>query len=91
MPQYRRFTLFLCGALAHPMVGGDGPKPATPSAKTAAKGKGTRPAALAPRPLPTRVASVEGITEYRLTNGLRVLLFPDASKPTCLLYTSRCV
>lgn len=27
-------------------------------------------------------ASVEGITEYRLPNGLKVLLFPDASKPT---------
>lgn len=27
------------------------------------------------------VASVEGITEYRLDNGLRVLLFPDRSKP----------
>ncbi len=26
--------------------------------------------------------SVEGITEYRLRNGLRVLLAPDASKPT---------
>jgi zinc protease len=26
-----------------------------------------------------RVTSVEGITEYRLTNGLRVLLFPDPS------------
>lgn len=25
--------------------------------------------------------SVEGITEYRLPNGLKVLLFPDASKP----------
>ena len=25
---------------------------------------------------------VEGICEYRLSNGLRVLLFPDASKPT---------
>ena len=30
----------------------------------------------------TRVASVEGITEYRLDNGLRALLFPDPSKPT---------
>ena len=30
----------------------------------------------------TRVASVEGITEYVLPNGLRVLLFPDQSKPT---------
>ncbi len=28
------------------------------------------------------VTSVEGITEYRLSNGLRVLLFPDPSKPT---------
>lgn len=30
----------------------------------------------------TRVTSVEGITEYRLANGLRVLIFPDPSKPT---------
>ena len=29
-----------------------------------------------------RVTSVEGITEYQLANGLRVLLFPDPSKPT---------
>jgi zinc protease len=28
-----------------------------------------------------KVTSVEGITEYRLNNGLRVLLFPDPSKP----------
>jgi zinc protease len=28
------------------------------------------------------VTSVEGITEYRLVNGLRVLLLPDDSKPT---------
>jgi zinc protease len=35
--------------------------------------------------LPRGVAAgpcVEGICEYRLANGLRVLLFPDASKPT---------
>ena len=30
-------------------------------------------------------ASVEGITEYRLDNGLRVLLDPDPSKPTVTL------
>jgi zinc protease len=30
----------------------------------------------------TRVDSVEGITEYRLQNGLRVLLFPDQTKQT---------
>jgi zinc protease len=38
-----------------------------------------------PAPLPagiTKGASVEGITEYNLKNGLKVLLFPDPSKPT---------
>jgi len=30
----------------------------------------------------TQGASVEGITEYSLANGLRVVLFPDATKPT---------
>ena len=30
----------------------------------------------------TQIQSVEGITEYSLPNGLRVLLFPDQSKPT---------
>src|SRR5919205_4338703 len=29
-----------------------------------------------------RVTSVEGITEYRLKNGLRVLMFPDQTKQT---------
>lgn len=28
------------------------------------------------------VTTVEGVSEYRLANGLRVLLYPDASKPT---------
>jgi len=46
------------------------------------------PAAAAPAPdakapaKPERVTSVEGITEYRLANGLRVLLFPDPTKQT---------
>ncbi|MEW6021669.1 MAG: pitrilysin family protein [Pseudomonadota bacterium] len=37
------------------------------------------------KPLPKGITlgpSVEGITEYRLPNGLKVLLFPDASRPT---------
>jgi len=37
------------------------------------------------QPLPpgvSKVTSVEGIDEYRLANGLQVLLVPDASKPT---------
>ena len=33
-------------------------------------------------PAQTKVTSVEGITEYRLNNGLTILLFPDNSKPT---------
>jgi zinc protease len=40
---------------------------------------------LAAQTLPTgvkKITSVEGITEYRLDNGLQVLLFPDPSKQT---------
>ncbi|MSP59412.1 MAG: insulinase family protein [Myxococcales bacterium] len=44
--------------------------------------KAAPPAAKATAPAPTKVVTVEGITEYRLDNGLRVLLFPDATKPT---------
>jgi zinc protease len=39
----------------------------------------------APQPAPARaelVTTVEGISEYRLPNGLRVVLFPDASRPS---------
>src|ERR1700722_9103136 len=31
---------------------------------------------------PVKVASIEGVTEYRLANGARVLLFPEISRPT---------
>lgn len=30
----------------------------------------------------TKLTTVEGITEYQLENGMQVLIFPDASKPT---------
>jgi zinc protease len=33
-------------------------------------------------PQPTKVTSVEGITEYRLANGCKVLLYPDQSRNT---------
>ena len=36
----------------------------------------------------TRGPSVEGITEYDLANGLRVLFAPDASKPTTTVNTT---
>ncbi len=82
MPFSRRFMLPLFGALAFTLVAGDAPKPAAPAAKVAAKGKGAKPTVQAALPAPVKVTTVEGITEYRLANGLRVLLFPDASKPT---------
>jgi zinc protease len=31
---------------------------------------------------PQKVATIEGVTEYRLANGARVLLFPEPSRPT---------
>ena len=47
-----------------------------------------RPSSVAPPPAAApviraeRVAAVEGITEYRLPNGLRILLAPDDAQPT---------
>ncbi|GAC1648207.1 MAG: pitrilysin family protein [Gemmatimonadaceae bacterium] len=58
---------------------------AAPSAFAQAKASGKLRSAAptsAPDATLTLVTSVEGITEYRMANGLRVLLFPDASKPT---------
>ncbi len=52
--------------------------PALGLAKTDSPTKGAAPVPAGV----TKVTSVEGITEYRLANGLKVLLFPDASKPT---------
>ncbi|HEX7553293.1 MAG TPA: pitrilysin family protein [Geothrix sp.] len=79
MPFSRRFVLPLCGALAFALVAGDAPKPAAAPAKGSNKAKATKPT---PLTAPVKVTAVEGITEYRLANGLRVLLYPDASKPT---------
>lgn len=50
--------------------------PALPHSEAGARGGGRLPAGV------TKVTTVEGITEYRLANGLQVLLFPDNSKPT---------
>src|SRR5688572_20682430 len=55
---------------------------ATQLAAQAAPARTQRPAAAAQSVKATQVTSVEGITEYSLPNGLRVLLFPDQSKPT---------
>ncbi|MBO0699305.1 MAG: insulinase family protein [Zavarzinella sp.] len=40
----------------------------------------TAPLTAADEP-PTKVGTIEGVTEYKLPNGLRVILLPDASKP----------
>jgi zinc protease len=40
------------------------------------------PAARAAGETPRKIATVEGVTEYRLANGARVLFFPEASRPT---------
>ncbi|HZS36122.1 MAG TPA: pitrilysin family protein [Polyangia bacterium] len=55
------------------------PAPLCASLLAIAAATATAPAAHA---APTKVVTVDGITEYALPNGLRVLLFPDASKPT---------
>lgn len=60
----------------------------TPTKGTPPKGaKGVKPEnkAIENKPAlaaPQKITTVEGITEYRLQNGLRVLLFPDQSKQT---------
>ncbi|NRD59053.1 M16 family metallopeptidase, partial [Corallococcus exiguus] len=74
----RRTPLALLAVLlvAAPPVWARAPAPLPkPAASSTARAQ-TKPAALTP------VASVEGITEYRLPNGLRVLLFPDPTKAT---------
>jgi len=62
----------------------------SPATKVAGKKKGAAaaataiaaPARVAAGTALTPVTAVEGISEYRLANGLQVLLIPDASKPT---------
>jgi zinc protease len=48
----------------------------------AAPSKGDAPAAKAAAGSVKKITTLEGITEYHLDNGLKVLLFPDASRPT---------
>ena len=43
---------------------------------------GAQPPPVAVSTRPTKVRTVEGITEYRLPNGLQVLLFPDPTQST---------
>ena len=56
--------------------------PSVVSAQVTPARRPVTPATQAPAARATLVTSVEGITEYSLPNGLRVLLFPDQSKQT---------
>jgi zinc protease len=72
-------TLLLVMIAATPLLAQKKGKEKASSAKTApAVVESVKPAL----PAPVKFTSVEGITEYRLANGLRVLLFPDQSKQT---------
>jgi zinc protease len=58
---------------------------ASPQTWAAAKATPAATAAVVPQRqflMPQPVHSVEGVSEYRLPNGLQVLLIPDDSKPT---------
>jgi zinc protease len=58
------------------------PKVAPASSKAAPKPAPASTRKTGPLAAPVKVTSVEGITEYKLANGLTVLLFPDPTKPT---------
>ena len=70
-----RSPLALLVAIAVPLAA---QQPKTPAHRPTQHAR----AAAAPAAAPVRGPTVEGITEYDLANGLRVLLFPDSSKPT---------
>ena len=80
----RTFAALLL-ALAVPLAAAQ-PQPAPRTGTvTPVEAKGRKPAQRLPQPkavTPVKVHEVEGMTEYRLPNGLQVLLFPDPSKPT---------
>lgn len=90
----RAAALLSIGLLAAGVATAQVPAPAAPAAPAAASAAAARPVAGKPAAVaaPPRapaatpglqfVTEVEGIREYRLANGLQLLLIPDASKPT---------
>jgi zinc protease len=75
----------MCAGLVSPQTILAAPARKPAKAAPAAKPAPAVPAAAAPAapvlPDPVKGPSMAGITEYRLANGMRVLLLPDASKP----------
>ena len=70
----RSAAIFAAFAFTAAVLGAQTARPAQPGQPAASPAKAGPP--------PVKVASVEGITEYRLANGMSVLLFPDPTKPT---------
>ena len=64
-----------CALVAAPRMAHAADKPAA-TAKSSAK---------TPARAPVAITTVEGVSEYRLPNGLQVLLVPDDAKPTTLV------
>ena len=76
-------SVFLLGACGGAKPEAAVPAPTPPSTPAAAPVASAAPAAATPRSGPAKkIRSVEGITEYRLDNGLQVLLFPDPTQST---------
>lgn len=75
-----RRLLTLLSAVVLLSVAGWNAAPAWLAAAPAVQAQAPAPAVLPAGVV--RVTSVEGITEYRLANGLRLLLLPDPTKPT---------
>lgn len=73
------FVMMLVGII---LFGGDAFAQKKEKKKRKKKAKTALVEEKAPIPDPVKVTSVEGITEYTLGNGLRVLMFPDQSKQT---------
>ena len=70
-------ALLLSGCGSDPSeVAADGTATAEPAVQAASTASGATAASI------EQITSVEGITEYRLDNGLQVLLFPDPSSAT---------
>jgi zinc protease len=78
MRLWKRNGLGLLAAILTALTAGIAGAATPPAAKPSTGPTGKSGTVSSPR----KVATVEGITEYRLANGMRVLLFPDATKPT---------
>jgi zinc protease len=80
----KKIPYLLMGAalLMYTISPGQSSKSSAPQKLTITDGEPVATKPVATGTAPKKITSVEGITEYALKNGLRVLLFPDQSKST---------